>query len=432
MHIIAATIEYIRITRNSHLCAVITKCTLKGNILGEVLYMKNEVVITGACRTAIGNFGGTLSGISAVELGSYVIKESLRRSGIEPWALDEIFLGCVIQAGLGQNAARQSAVLAGIPYEVPASTINMVCGSGLRSVSLAAQTIISGDNEVVLAGGVESMSQAPHLVKETRWGMKMGDVKLVDSMVNDALTDSFNRYHMGITAENIAKKYGIGRKEQDEFALMSQQKAEKAINAGLFKDEIVSVEIKLKKGETRLFDIDEYPRMGTTFEALSRLRPAFKPDGTVTAGNASGINDGAAALVLMSSKKAYELGIKPLAKIVSYASSGVEPEIMGIGPVSASRKAMAKAGLEVKDIDLIEANEAFAVQSIAVARELELDISKVNVNGGAIALGHPVGASGARILTTLIYEMARRGSKYGLATLCIGGGMGTSIIIEGA
>lgn len=389
-----------------------------------------EVVITGACRTPVGSFGGALSKVSAVELGAIVIKEAMARSKIEAKDLDEVFMGCVLQAGLGQNVARQSAVLAGIPYEVPSSTINMVCGSGLRSISLAVQSILTGDNEITIAGGTENMSQAPYLLKDARWGLRMGDSKAVDSMVYDALTDVFNQYHMGITAENIAEKYGIGRLEQDEFASLSQQKAEKAIKAGAFKDEIIPVELKLKKGEVKSFDTDEFPRAGTTVETLSRLRAAFKTDGTVTAGNASGINDGAAAVTLMSSKKAKQLGVKPLAKVVSYASGGVDPKIMGIGPVIASKRALSKAGLSVGDLDIIEANEAFAAQSIAVMRELNLDLEKVNVNGGAIALGHPVGASGARILVTLLHEMAKRNSRYGLATLCIGGGMGTAIVVE--
>lgn len=392
--------------------------------------MNNEVVITGACRTSIGSFGGSFSKLSAIELGTHVIKEVLIRSGIEGKDLDEVLMGCVLQAGLGQNVARQAAVFAGIPHEVPASTINMVCGSGLRSVSLAAQSILAGDNEVVLAGGTENMSQAPYLLKDARWGIRMGESKTVDSMVYDALTDVFNQYHMGVTAENIAEKYCISRLEQDEFACLSQQKAEKAINSGAFKNEIIPIEIKLKKGEVKKIDTDEYPRPGTTVETLSRLRPAFVADGTVTAGNASGINDGAAAVVLMSLEKAKELGIKPLARVVSYASAGVDPKIMGMGPVPASREALSKAGLNVNDLDLIEANEAFAVQSIAVCRELGFDMEKVNVNGGAIALGHPVGASGTRILVTLLHEMLKRSSRYGLATLCIGGGMGSAVIIE--
>lgn len=392
--------------------------------------MDKNVYIAGACRTAIGNFGGALSGISAVQLASVVINEAIKRSGIMSQQVEEVLIGCILQAGLGQNVARQAAVIAEIPYEVPAMTINMLCGSGLRTVSLAAQTIMSGDNDVVIAGGVENMSQAPHIVKEARWGCRMGDIKLVDAMVQDALTDAFNQYHMGITAENIAQKYCIDRNEQDQYAFDSQQKAEEAQKAGRFRGEIIPVEIPGKKGEKILFDYDEYLRHGTTLEKLSKLKPAFKPDGTVTAGNAAGINDGAAALLLISGEKASRLGIKPMARIVSFASAGVSPEVMGMGPVPASLKALEKIKLSIGDMDLVEVNEAFAAQSIAVGRELCLDPHRTNVNGGAIALGHPVGASGARILVTLLYEMERRGARYGLASLCIGGGMGTSVIID--
>jgi acetyl-CoA C-acetyltransferase len=344
--------------------------------------------------------------------------------------IDEVYMGCILQAGMGQNIARQASVMAGIPVNVPSMTINMVCGSGLKTVCIAAQAIKSGDGEIIIASGTENMSQAPYLLKEMRWGAKMGDVKIVDSMITDALTDAFNQYHMAITAENIAERYKITRQEQDIFAAMSQQKAEKAQSAGLFKDEIIPVRVDLKKNESKLIEQDEYIRYGTTVEKLSALKPAFKKDGTVTAGNASGINDGAAALVLMSSEKAQSLGIKPLAKILSYASAGVDPSIMGMGPVESCKKALDKAKLNVEDIGLVEANEAFAAQAIAVTRELGLNTEKVNVNGGAIALGHPVGASGARILVTLIHEMIRRNERYGMATLCIGGGMGITVIVE--
>ena len=390
--------------------------------------MKN-VVIASAVRTPIGKFGGTLKSVSAIELGSIVIKEALKRAKVKPEDVDEVIMGNVLQAGLGQNSTRQSAVAAGIPVEVPSFTINKVCGSGLRSVSLAAQLIKLGDDDIVVAGGTENMSAAPYLLEKARWGQRMGDGKIVDEMIRDGLWESFNDYHMGVTAENIAEEWGITREEQDEFSAKSQQKAEKAVKEGRFKEEIVPVVIKSKKGET-VFDTDEFPRFGTTKESLSKLRPAFKKDGTVTAGNASGINDGAAALVIMSEEKAKELGVKPLAKIVSYGSSGVDPKIMGYGPFYATKKTLEKANLKMEDMDLIEANEAFAAQSLAVAKDLGFDMDKVNVNGGAIALGHPIGCSGARILTTLLYEMEKRDSKRGLATLCIGGGMGTAIIVE--
>ncbi|AVP65759.1 acetyl-CoA C-acetyltransferase [Clostridium botulinum] len=390
--------------------------------------MKN-VVIASAVRTPIGKFGGTLKSVSAIELGSIVIKEALKRAKVKPEEVDEVIMGNVLQAGLGQNSTRQSAVAAGIPVEVPSFTINKVCGSGLRSVSLAAQLIKLGDDDIVVAGGTENMSAAPYLLEKARWGQRMGDGKIVDEMIRDGLWESFNDYHMGVTAENIAEQWGITREDQDEFSAKSQQKAEKAVKEGRFKEEIVPVVIKSKKGET-VFDTDEFPRFGTTKESLSKLRPAFKKDGTVTAGNASGINDGAAALVIMSEEKAKELGVKPLAKIVSYGSSGVDPKIMGYGPFYATKKTLEKANLKIEDMDLIEANEAFAAQSLAVAKDLGFDMDKVNVNGGAIALGHPIGCSGARILTTLLYEMEKRDSKHGLATLCIGGGMGTAIIVE--
>lgn len=389
-----------------------------------------KVVIASAVRTAIGSFGGSLAGVSAVDLGAIVIKEALNRAKVKPDMVDEVFMGCVLQAALGQNVARQASIRAGIPVGVPTMTINKVCGSGLRSVSLAFQSILTGDNEIVVAGGTENMSQAPYYLPKARWGLRMGNGELVDGMIYDGLWDIFNGYHMGITAENLAEKYGITREEQDEFAAASQQKAEKAIKEGKFKDEIIPVEIPQRKGDPVIFDTDEFPRPGTTVEKLAKLKPAFKKDGTVTAGNASGINDGAAALVIMSEEKAKELGVEPLATIVAWASGGVDPSIMGIGPVPATKKVMEKAGLTVNDMDLIEANEAFAAQSIAVARELKFDMEKVNVNGGAIALGHPIGASGARILVTLLHEMKKRNSKYGLATLCIGGGMGTSLIVK--
>lgn len=388
-----------------------------------------EVVIASAVRTPVGNFQGAFSTVSAAELGKVAIVEAINRAGIKPEQVDETILGCVLQAGMYQGVARQAAVAAGIPVEKPAMTINMICGSGLRSVELAAQAIKLGDSEVVVCGGTENMTQAPYVLEKARAGFRMGDGAVVDSMVRDALTDAFNKYHMGITAENVAEKYGITREMQDEFALRSQQLAEKAQNEGKFKDEIVPVTVHGRKGDT-IVDTDEYPKHGASLEKMAKLKPAFKKDGTVTAANASGINDGAAVLVLMSADKAKELGVTPLAKIVAYASAGVDPTVMGTGPIPATKKALEIANLTVKDLDLIEANEAFAAQSIAVAKTLEFDMDKVNVNGGAIALGHPVGASGARILTTLLYEMKRRGSKRGLATLCIGGGMGTAVIVE--
>ena len=389
-----------------------------------------EVVIASAVRTAIGEFGGSLLPLSAPELGAIVIKEALKRANIPGEKVDEVIFGNVLQAGLGQNPARQASIKAGLPIEVPALTVNKVCGSGLKCVELAAQSILAGDNDIVVAGGMESMSNAPFVTSgKARWGLRMGDSKLVDVMIKDGLWDAFNNYHMGITSENVAEKFGVTREDQDEVSARSQQRAIAAIKSGAFKDEIVPVTIKTKKGET-VFDTDEFPREGTTTEILAKLRPAFKQGGTVTAGNASGLNDGAAALVIMSAEKAQELGIKPMAKILSYASAGVDPAIMGIGPIPASRKALSKAGLEVKDLDLIEANEAFAAQFVEVGRELNFDPDKVNVNGGAIALGHPIGASGARILVTLLYALKNRDKKLGLATLCIGGGMGTSAVVE--
>jgi acetyl-CoA C-acetyltransferase len=395
-----------------------------------LISMKNEIVITSACRTPVGSFGGSLSSVNVTELATIVISEAVKRSEISPELVNEVLMGCVLQAGIGQNLSRQASVKAGIPVSVPATTINMVCGSGLKTVCLAVQSIMSGENQIVVAGGAENMSQAPYLQKNLRWGAKMGEVKVIDSMISDALTDAFNQYHMGITAENLAEKYGITRTDQDLFAESSQKKAERAQKDGLFNSEIVPVKVELKRNESKLVELDEYIRFGTTVEKLSLLNPAFKKDGTVTAGNASGINDGAAALVMMSREKAQALGVRPLAKIISYASAGVDPSIMGIGPIEACRTALKKANLNISDIGLVEANEAFAVQSLAVMRELGLDPDKVNVNGGAIALGHPVGASGARILVTLLHEMNRRNVRFGMATLCIGGGMGISIIIE--
>ena len=393
--------------------------------------MAKEIVIASACRTAIGSFGGTLKNTPAVELGATVIKEAVNRAGLKPEQVDEVIFGNVLQAGLGQNPARQAALKAGLPDTSTAFTVNIVCGSGLKSVALAAGLIQAGDADIIVAGGMENMSLAPYAMPAARWGARMFNTNMVDVMVNDGLWDAFNNYHMGITAENVAEQWGLTREMQDEFALASQQKAEAAIKAGKFKDEIVPVMIPQKKGDPVAFDTDEFPRFGATIEALAKLKPAFKKDGgTVTAGNASGINDSAAAVVVMTKEKAEELGIKPLATIVSYATGGVDPKIMGTGPIPASRKAMEKAGLTIKDIDLIEANEAFAAQSLAVAHDLEFDMDKVNVNGGAIALGHPIGASGCRILVTLLYEMQKRDAKLGLATLCIGGGQGQALIVK--
>lgn len=389
-----------------------------------------EVVIASAVRTAIGTFGGTLKDVEVTQLGAVVIKEALKRAKVDGKDLDEVIMGNVLQGGLGQNPARQAAVKAGIPYEVPSMTINKVCGSGLKSVNLAAQAILLGDADIIVAGGMENMSRSGYLATGTRWGNKMGNAGLIDLMIKDGLWDVFNDYHMGITAENIAEEWNLSREEQDEFAATSQQRAEKAIEEGRFEDEIVPVEVPQRKGEPIVFKTDEHPRPGTTVEKLAKLRPAFKKGGTVTAGNASGINDGAAALVLMTAEKAEELGIEPLARIKSYASGGVDPRIMGTGPIPATRKALKKANLKVEDLDLIEANEAFAAQSLAVLKELNFNPEIVNVNGGAIALGHPIGASGARILVTLLHEMRKRNSKYGLATLCIGGGQGTATIVE--
>ena len=389
-----------------------------------------EVVIASAARTPIGNYGGTLKDTAAVTLGVTAVKEAIKRAGIEAGMVEEVLLGCVLQAGLGQNVARQISIGAGIPQEVPAMTINKVCGSGLRTVGLAAQIIKTGDADIVVCGGTESMSMAPYAVPSARWGARMGDQKMVDLMINDGLWEIFNGYHMGVTAENIVEQWGLTREEQDEFALASQLKAEAAITSGRFKDEIVPVEIPQRKGDPVVFDTDEYPKFGASMEKMAKLRPAFKRDGgSVTAGNASGINDGAAAFVVMSKEKAEELGITPLCTIKSYASAGVDPKIMGIGPVPASKKALEKAGLTIDDMDLIEANEAFAAQSVAVGKELGFDSEKLNVNGGHRARS-PHRCIRRTDLVSLIYEMKKRDAKYGLATLCIGGGMGTSMIIE--
>ena len=389
-----------------------------------------EVVIASAVRTAIGTFNGSLAPLSAVEIGSAVITEALKRAKVEPGAVDEVIMGNVLQAGLGQNPARQAAIHAGLPVETTAYTVNKVCGSGLKAVALAAQAILAGDADVIVAGGMESMSNAPYATDKARWGCRMGNVQLTDIMVHDGLWDIFNDYHMGITAENVAEKYGITREMQDELAYASQQKALKAIETGAFKKEILPITVKLKKKEY-VFDTDEGPRADSTPEKLAKLRPAFKKDGgTVTAGNASGINDGGAALVVMSAEKAKKLGVKPLARIISYAAGGVDPAIMGVGPVPATRKALKKAKLAVKDLDLIEANEAFAAQFLAVGKELKFDMDKVNIHGGAVALGHPIGASGARILVTLLHSLEAEKKKLGLATLCIGGGMGFAMVVE--
>lgn len=392
--------------------------------------MEKKIVLAGACRTAIGSFGGSLSTIPAADLGAIVIKEAVKRAGIAPEVVDQVYMGCVIQAGQGQNVARQAALKAGLSIDTPALTVNVVCGSGLESVNLAARMILAGDADVVVAGGCENMSLAPYALPQARFGYRMNNGKVVDTMVNDALWDAFNNYHMGITAENICEQWGLTREELDAFAAASQQKAVKAIEDGKFADEIVPVEIKKKK-EVVSFAVDEGPRPGTTADGLARLRPAFKPDGgIVTAGNSSSINDGAAAIVVMSEEKAKELGVTPMATWVAGALAGVDPKIMGIGPVAATRKVLAKAGMELADFDLIEANEAFAAQSVAVGRDLGFDLEKLNVNGGAIALGHPVGASGCRILVTLLHEMCKRDAKTGLATLCIGGGMGCATIVK--
>jgi acetyl-CoA C-acetyltransferase len=389
-----------------------------------------DVVIVAAARTAIGNFMGALSLIPASVLGGKVIAAVLQRAGVPAAEVDEVVLGHVLTAGVGQNPARTAAINAGLDYATPALTINKVCGSGLKAVHLGFQSIRDGDNEIVVAGGQESMSLAPHVVMNSRKGTVMGEWKMVDSMLNEGLHCAINHYHMGITAENIVEKYGISREEQDQFSAASQLKAVTAIETGKFKDEIVPIEIPQRKGPPKVFDTDEFPRKGTTAEVLAGLRPAFKHDGTVTAGNASGINDGAAAVVLMSARKAQQLGLKPLARIVSYAKAGVDPKIMGTGPIPASKLCLKKSGWSVADLDLIEANEAFAAQAISVNRDMEWDTRIVNVNGGAIALGHPIGASGCRILVSLLYEMVRRDAKKGLATLCIGGGLGVTLTVE--
>ena len=387
-----------------------------------------DIYLVSCCRTAIGSFGGTLKDVSAPALGSIVAKAAIERAGIRAEDLDEVMFGCVLTAGLGQNVARQVAIGAGIPVEVPAYTVGMVCGSGMKGVIEAARAIAAGDAEIILAGGTENMSAAPYSVPAARYGARMGNTNLIDTMVNDGLWDAFNGYHMGITAENICDKWGITREDLDAFALSSQNKTAAAQASGRFDDEIVPVPVKVKK-EIVDFKVDEFPR-ATSAEALAKLAPAFKKDGRVTAGNSSGINDGAAALVLASGDAVQKLGLKPIAKLISWGQGGVDPAIMGVGPVTASKNALAKAGMAVSDMDLIEANEAFAAQSVAVARDLGFDMAKVNVNGGALALGHPVGASGARIIVTLIHEMKKRGAKHGLATLCIGGGMGVATVWE--
>lgn len=390
----------------------------------------NEVVIVSAVRTAVGSFGGAFKDVPAVALGTAAVKGALDKINLAPAEVDEVILGNVLQAGLGQNVARQISMQAGIPLEVPSYTINQVCGSGLKAVQLAAQAILAGQAEVVVAGGAENMSQAPYLLPTTRWGQRMGDGSIIDSMVHDGLTDAFNQYHMGITAENIAEKYNITREMQDELAAASQNKAEKAMKDGKFKEEIIPVEVPQRKGAPLVVDTDEYPRVGVTAESLAGLKPAFKKDGTVTAANASGLNDGAAILIVMSKNKAQRLGLAPLVTIKAAESTGVAPELMGTGPIPATKKALEKAGLTVKDLDLVEANEAFAAQALSVVNELGIDMNIVNVNGGAIALGHPIGASGARILVTLIHEMEKRKVQNGLATLCIGGGQGIAMIVE--
>ncbi|MCH3915619.1 MAG: acetyl-CoA C-acetyltransferase [Acidaminococcaceae bacterium] len=390
-----------------------------------------EVVIVSAVRTAVGSFGGSLASLSAQQLGAIVIKEAVQRANLKPEQVDEVIMGNVLQAGLGQNPARQAAIGAGLPIDVPSFTVNKVCGSGLKCVELAAQAIKAGDEDIIVAGGMESMSNAPYVTSnKARWGLRMGDSKLTDEMIKDGLWDAFNNYHMGITAENIAEQFNVTREEQDEVSLRSQERACASNKDGSFKEEIVPINIKLKKKEF-VFDTDEFPREGSSKEGLAKLKPAFKKDGgTVTAGNASGINDGAAAMVIMSADKAKELGLKPLAKIVSYASAGVDPKIMGTGPIPSSRKALKKANLTVKDMDLVEANEAFAAQFVECGRELGFDPAKTNIHGGAIAIGHPIGASGARILVTLLYALKHEKKTYGLATLCIGGGQGTATVVE--
>lgn len=389
-----------------------------------------EVVIVAARRSPLGSFGGSLKGVSAVDLATTVLTETLKDINLDPKEVNEVILGNVLSAGLGQNVARQIALNSGLPQSTPALTINKVCGSGLKTIMLGAQSILAGDNEVVVVGGTENMSRSPFVVNDARWGARMGNTEMVDTMLKDGLTDAFSGIHMGITAENIAEKFGFTREQQDELAAGSQQKAEAAVKGGRFKEEIVPIPVPQRRGEPIMFDTDEFPRFGTTTETLAKLRPAFKKDGTVTSGNASGINDGAAILVLMSKEKAEALGMTPLVTIASYASSGVDPKIMGTGPIPSTKKALAKAGMTVDDLELIEANEAFAAQALSVITELGLNTDIVNVNGGAIALGHPIGASGARVAVTLIHEMLKRDSKTGLATLCIGGGQGVSLIVK--
>jgi len=388
-----------------------------------------EVVIVSALRTAVGSFGGSFKNVPAVDLGAEVIKGVLAETGLDPATIDEVILGNVLQAGLGQNPARQAAMKAGIPEEVPAMTVNKVCGSGLKTVNLAAQAIKAGDGEIFMVGGMENMSRAPYSDPKARWGKRMGDSKTIDIMIKDGLQCAFNDYHMGITAENIAEKWNLSREEQDQFAATSQQRAEKAMAEDRFSDEIVPVSVPQRRGDDIVIDKDEYPKKGVTAEGLGKLRTAFKKDGTVTAGNSSGINDGAAAVLVMSKEKAEKLGLEIIANITAYASAGVDPAIMGTGPIPATRKALAKTNLTVDDLDLIEANEAFASQSLAVVKELEFDTDIVNVNGGSISIGHPIGASGARILVTLLHEMKKRDSKKGLATLCIGGGQGAATVV---
>ena len=391
--------------------------------------MAKKIVLAGACRTAIGKMGGGLSTVPAATLGSIVIKEALQRAGVPADQVDHVYMGCVIQAALGQNVARQASIKAGLPITTPAVTVNVVCGSGLNCVNMAAEMILAGDADIVVAGGMENMSMAPYALTKGRYGYRMGNAQMIDTMVNDALWDAFNNYHMGITAENVAAQWGLTREALDDFSAKSQQKACAAIEAGKFKDEIVPVTVKVKKAEVEVLQ-DEGPRAGTTVETLAKLKPAFKKDGIVTAGNASGINDGAAAVVVMTEEKAKELGVKPMATFVGGALGGVDPAIMGIGPVAACQKLFKKTGLTIDDMDIVEANEAFAAQSLAVARDLKFDMAKVNPNGGAVALGHPIGASGCRILVTLLHEMQKTGAKKGLATLCIGGGQGCATIVE--
>ncbi|MFZ0789258.1 MAG: acetyl-CoA C-acetyltransferase [Chromatiaceae bacterium] len=392
--------------------------------------MSDNIVIVAAVRTAVGSFGGSLSSIQATELGATVLKELLERTGVKPDQIDEVILGQVLTAAAGQNPARQTVIKSGLPYEVPAMTINKVCGSGLKAVHLAMQAVACGDADIVIAGGQESMSQSPHVLPRSREGQRMGDWKMVDSMIVDGLWDAFNQIHMGTTAENIAKKYGFSREAQDAFAAASQQKAEAAIKSGRFTDEIVPVSIPQRKGDPVVFAQDEFPRPGTTAESLAKLRPAFDKEGTVTAGNASGLNDGAAMVMVMKESKAKELGLTPMARIVAFSSAGVDPAIMGTGPIPASTECLKKAGWTPADLDLIEANEAFAAQAMSVNQDMGWDLSKVNVNGGAISIGHPIGASGARVLVTLLHEMQKRDAKKGLATLCIGGGQGVALAVE--